>query len=606
MNVMRVVLPGAMAALLSSAALADVIPISAVNEDDENGDPVLWTETVTVRGVVTVGTGMFADNNEIYVQDDSGGVCVIQEVTASPWVAPGDSVQVTGKVDVVYYKRTYIKVHPGSVPGSRITLLSSGNPVPDPLPLTPAQLMVDGEEYEGRYAVVRDVYLPYEDTWPSGGCVSDTVRIADGDTASWLWLDPDTDLCGSAPPLDRFDLYGVVVPDPQSPRVVGHGIMPPQRSSVRSRGSGAGTAEVDPDWVYEEKEVDLEFEFTGEADTLTSVSVEIPLSWSGFSGDPECIVLEGEAFESAIVDSASSTRVIVSHACLVYGTPGALTITGLVPPGAIGDCTFTISTAVFAGELVEIMDSPTVHTAASTEPGSVVINEVYAYSVRNYDSAEFIELYNPGRHAVPLAGWVLTDIDDTGECGGSNLWEFPSDAEIESHGYLAVARDAKWSGSIGFAAEFGEYPDYELFDDDYHYDIDNGSTANLTRVSPSDGDGQTSQEIRLLGGCDGTGAMVSGVPAYEAVYLYSDRLRTTLVDAMEYRDSVFFSEDHCCDEPALGGADDAYVPGPPPEATRWAGMRSPPIRMRREPTSRPLRLRRPARSTRPSMTSRPS
>jgi len=107
---------------------------------------------------------------------------------------------------------------------------------------------------------------------------------------------------------------------------------------------------------------------------------------------------------------------------------------------------------------------------------------------------------------------------------------------------------------------FGFYPDYELYDA-AHGDVDWPSVDNLTLASPVVGD--ESQEIRLVGGYDGNGTLVANTPAYEAVYLYSDRTLAYLVDAVEYRDPVFLDADGC-DAFGLGGPADAWVPGPPP------------------------------------------
>ena len=59
--------------LVAIPAAAEVTPISEVNEDQENGDPVLLGEVVTVRGVVVIGTGVLAPNTDIYIDDGTVG-----------------------------------------------------------------------------------------------------------------------------------------------------------------------------------------------------------------------------------------------------------------------------------------------------------------------------------------------------------------------------------------------------------------------------------------------------------------------------------------------------------------------------------------------------
>ncbi len=99
MHVMRVVLIGMLIVALPVLAGADIIPISDVNENDENGLPVLRGTVVTVQGVAVVGTGVLGDDTDIYIQDETGGVNVRQTGMASPVIALGDSVRVTGRVD---------------------------------------------------------------------------------------------------------------------------------------------------------------------------------------------------------------------------------------------------------------------------------------------------------------------------------------------------------------------------------------------------------------------------------------------------------------------------------------------------------------------------
>jgi len=568
MNVIRTLLLAFLAIALPASAIGEVIPISVVNEADADGFPVLWGETVTVRGVVTVGTGLLASNTDVYIQDDTGGINVLQQIAASPVVAEGDSVRVTGVVSSASGKRTYLRVDTTAEPLARIEVLNSGNPLPDPVVVTPRDLAsASGEDYEGIYAVVRGVTLPYPTQWPDEPCDQDQATyIADSDTMCRLWFDSDTDLCGSAPPINTFDVKGVVIPRPRTVTSWrGHGMLPPARPYVLSRGSGSGTAEVDPDWVYSHQIVELAFDFTGEAETLTRVSIAIPDGWS-FSGDAVDVVLEGDAFAGAHVvdDSTTADLVTVAGCALIDGSPGELTLESVGTPSGVGSWLFEVATAVAGSDLEAVQVSPEIGVGFLADPGVVLINEVYAYGNDSQDRSEFIELVNMTASAINLSGWILTDMDGSGFCGGVNLWAFPPGSTIGPGEYISIAKDARRSSSQGFYPVFGFYPDYELYDPDY-LDIDNANSVNLEVVSPPpDGNMATSREIRLLGGRDGNGTSVVRVPSYEAVFLYSDASLTSLVDAMEYRDPVFWDED-ACDMEGLGGPDDAWIPGPPPK-----------------------------------------
>ncbi|MBD3347613.1 MAG: hypothetical protein GF400_00255 [Candidatus Eisenbacteria bacterium] len=583
---------GMLLVLLPSVALGQVIDISEVNADDENGYPVLFEQVVTVRGVVTIGTGYLASNNDVYIQDATGGVNVVQPLTASPAVARGDSVMVTG--EVLYdlssgsLRKTYIEVDTSQVPEAGIAVLSTGHAPPAPAVVTPRMLATsEGEDYEGTYAVMRRVYLTLPHQWPDEPCAVDQATyVADADTSCRLWFDADTDVCGSPAPGDTFDVYGVVVPRLRTVSSWrGHGMLPPSREHVLSRGPGSGFAEAETERVFANQTVDLAFSLRGEADVLTRIVVEIPEGWN-FSGQASDVALSGAGFTGAAVveDSTTADLVTVSGAALTVDDIGTLEIENIVAPDAAGGFTFVFATAPAAGEPAAIQESPEVVVGFLADPGAVLITEVYAHSLEDQDAkdrAEFIELANPGDDTVDVSGWALADLDDSGACGGSNIWEFPTDPPVRlaPGERLVVTKDAyKEAGprSYGFLKVFGdsldvnaiklfEMVDSDFDDSDWQGDATWDDVPNMVLVSDSDGDVTTSQEIRLLGGFDRNGALSPALlPGAEAVYLYSDRTLTQLVDAMEYRDPVHFQSDHCPGTEGLGGASDAY-PGVPPE-----------------------------------------
>ncbi|MFH1502063.1 MAG: lamin tail domain-containing protein [Candidatus Eisenbacteria bacterium] len=595
MRLGRALLTGMLLALLPAVALGQVIPISDVNADDENGFPLLLDDVVTVKGIVTIGTGLLASSNDIYVQDATGGVNVIQTPGASPVVARGDSLRVTGKV--AYFlssgtlRRTYLKVDTSVAPTSKIELLSTGNTPPDPVVVTPRMLATPtGEDYEGIYAVVRRVTLtPVTplDQWPDDLCSNDRATyIADADTSCRMWFDKDTDICGSPAPFDTFDVYGVVVPRLHSvTQWKGHGMLPPSRAHILSRGPGSGFATSLTERVFANQTVDVSFSVRGEADVLSELSLAIPAGWV-FSGDPSDVALSGSGFAAASVEAAGTNPnlITITDAALTVDATGTIFLSDVTTPNAAGDFVFPVSTAPAGGALVEIAASPKITVGFLADPGTVLISEVYAHSDQARDAkdrAEFIELMNPGTTPADISGWVLTDLNSAGTCGGANLWEFPTDPPtvIPVGGHAVVTKDA-WTqagpNTYGFLKVFGDSVDvddiliFEMVDDDFddsdwQGDVTWGDVPNMVFASQADGNVTVSQEIRLLGGFDGTGASAyAKVPGAEAVYLYSDRTLTQLVDAMEYRDPVHFRTDHCPNGNGLGGSDDAYVPGPPP------------------------------------------
>ncbi len=570
MRVMRVFLIGMLIVALPALAGADIIPISDVNENDENGFPVLQGTVVTVQGVAMVATGMLGADTDIYIQDETGGVNVRQTGMASPVIALGDSVRVKGRVGhATSSGRTALYIDAIAYPSTEMVVVNSGNELPAPLELTPRQISVEGEDLEGIYAVVRGVSLA--GSWQNCGSDSYT-RIADGDTICFLWFDEDTDLCGPPEPLETFDVYGFVVPDiSATPTTTGHGILPRSRDDVLSSGPGSGFVTLEPDRVFTGEVADLSFGFEADGGELTRVSIGVPSEWT-FSGDMSDVFLDGPAFATALT-VATPDSVVLTGCELAQGSPGTVTLVGTIAPASAGTYSFEVKTADVGGDLASVQAQPQIGVGALADAGTVLINEIYAFSGGSdlLDRSEFIELYNPGGEAVDLTGWVLTDIDDSGECGGSNLWEFPEGTELPADDYIVIAKDAMCSMyGQGFYYVFWQWPDFELVDP-YRDDAESPDDVEaMILVTPDDGDPAVKQEIRLIGGADGNGALVAGTPVYEAVLLYTDRTMAYLVDAVEYRDPVFLTEDPCAGAPGLGGIDDAWIPGPPPWHTSLA------------------------------------
>jgi len=562
--------------LLPALATADFVDIADVNEDvwnDVEGKfvPALWDSMVTVKGIVTVGTGAFDDANDIFVQDATGGVNVVQPGKASPAVAAGDSVIVTGVVSLGRSDRTYLYISSTEAPGSSIDVRNTGNALPEPVELSTGDIKLRGEAYEGLYATVRSVSLSFTFQWPTGPCTENKgAVIAAGDTSASIWFDKDTDLCGSPRPADSFDVIGVIVPDPTLFPQPGHGIMPPARSFVLSLGSGSGACALTPEVYYTGATYDLAFAFTGEASVLDEIRIEIPSGWS-FSGDASDVALTGDAFTAASV-VADPSVVTIEGAALASGAPGTVIVSDVTAPPSAGEATFGVATAVPGEEPVEIAVLPTVRVGAIVGPGDVVLNEILAHGPDSRDRSEFIELRNVGGDTVDLSGWVLVDVESGGVWGVKTGWAFPYDPPtlLEPGDYLVVAKDmlSVFPGN-GYDAVFGSLgfddPDFEMYDDDYTNDRDDPTVPNMILVVDPDDDIQSSQELSLYDAIGGTGVRVAGSVCYDAVFLYSDASLASLVDAFEYRNAAYLPDrDAITDVEGLGGVDDAWIPGPPP------------------------------------------
>ncbi len=196
----------------------DAIPISDVNEDDTYGEPTLLGQVVSIRGIATVATGTFsAADNDIFLQDATGGVNVFRSGNMTPAVSVGDSLKVTGLVDV-YAGLTRIT-------SPNINIEAVGMEAPDPILVTTDAIDSDGESYEGSLVKITRCAIT-GGTWPAEGS-NGTLTIDDGSGGCTLFIDKDTDIDGTTQPDTTFDLVGIASQyDPSWPYHAGHRIVP--------------------------------------------------------------------------------------------------------------------------------------------------------------------------------------------------------------------------------------------------------------------------------------------------------------------------------------------------------------------------------------------
>lgn len=187
--------------------IADTRPVDAV------GVHTRVDEVVTVRGRVTAPSfALDHRSNTIYFQDDSldpannlsAGTTTYQNNLISPAVELGDEIEVTGRITQFFGLTELVELS--------IEVLRRGGPAPDPLELTVDQLrdFAAEERYEAMLVRLRDVTIT-AGSWPAFG---ETVNLTITDAASSrdidIRIDSDTDVDGTAPPAEPFDLIAVV------------------------------------------------------------------------------------------------------------------------------------------------------------------------------------------------------------------------------------------------------------------------------------------------------------------------------------------------------------------------------------------------------------
>jgi hypothetical protein len=177
------------------------LPIATVNQDDGQGLPTMWFQTATVQGLVTVPTDVLhATQNELFVQDASGGLMVLDFAGQGTPVAAGDNVVVRGTIDT-FQGQTMIS-------GPTITIVGTGGGEPTAQLITTNELASNGEAYEGSLVEIRVVEIT-GGTWPVPG-VDGSVIIDDGSGPATMLIDKDTVLDNQGAPAEStFSVRGI-------------------------------------------------------------------------------------------------------------------------------------------------------------------------------------------------------------------------------------------------------------------------------------------------------------------------------------------------------------------------------------------------------------
>jgi hypothetical protein len=205
-----------------TATANGVLSVAEAVARDADGIALHLGQTVTTEGVVTVAAGIFANNKlKIFIQDGNAGIMVYHQSSADVAAfQPGQRLQVTG---VIIQQDPTSDSNPATgtvavdITQGASSVLSDGNPLPDPQPVTLATLNASGTAYTGTLVRVQGVHKTAGD-WPAVGSKSTQVMISDdgGATALVLRLQRFTITADLVQALDAigdgaFTLSGIVV-----------------------------------------------------------------------------------------------------------------------------------------------------------------------------------------------------------------------------------------------------------------------------------------------------------------------------------------------------------------------------------------------------------
>ena len=68
-------------------------------------------------------------------------------------------------------------------------------------------------------------------------------------------------------------------------------------------------------------------------------------------------------------------------------------------------------------------------------PGTVVVNEINYHSNDDFDSGDWVELFNPGQLDIDISGWSLKDDNN------DHIYTFPEETILDSNQYIILSND---------------------------------------------------------------------------------------------------------------------------------------------------------------------
>lgn len=204
-----------------------VLSVADAVARDADGASVHLGQTVTTEGVVTVAAGIFANNKlKVFVQDGGAGIMVYHQSSAAvDAFQPGQRLRVTG---VIRQQDPTSDANPATgtvlidITQGSVSVVSDGNPIPDPQPVTLATLNASGTAYTGLLVRVDGVRKISGD-WPAAGSKSTQVTISDdgGTNSVVLRLQRNTITTQLAQKVSAigngsFTLVGIVLQDDEN------------------------------------------------------------------------------------------------------------------------------------------------------------------------------------------------------------------------------------------------------------------------------------------------------------------------------------------------------------------------------------------------------
>ena len=525
----RILTIALLVSLCAGSLYAQVQDIADVKKIDSSFRAAMLGQTVTVAGIVTVGSATFAPefgDLNAYIQDATGGINIYTRFLQGITLAAGDSVVVTGTINQSGSSPTAgtTRLRIGSV--SDLEIVGSGT-LPEAYPLTGPELsqatVPPDEPIEGILTRIDSVTIE-SGTWPSDPGFSAELTLSDPSGTFKMYIDANTDIAGTSPPGEPFILSGVVVQN-SSTRSGKYVVWPRSREDFLETGNGSGTASADPARIENDVEsFDLAITVAGNGlDTIVSFSIDLPLgdgwTWPGGSSNIE---LSGPGLGGATYE-ATATGVVVSGASILDAGDsfGTVTFKGMSPPPGLVISELVIETSVDEVTREGIASNPLIESVYPKP--DIIISELWLDDGTTESNNSFIELYNRGDFPAILEGYALCEQAVESYCDIAVRHVFEADT-LGAGQYMIIAKSA-----AGLDLRFGIDPDLVV-------------------------------NIKPLGRVSGNGAICGSGENYEVISLWQDSSLQDLVAYVEYRDALACTVDMCTH---FGGIDDAFPFIPP-------------------------------------------
>ncbi len=136
------------------------------------------------------------------------------------------------------------------ISGLEITVLSSGNPLPEPELISTEELAVNGADYESCLIMIDNLYITGGDPWPGEGSNANIEVTDETGVPTTLRIDQDTDIDGTPPPEEPFVAIGLGGQfDNSYPYTEGYQIQPRKLEDIYSEPVFEGACCFGPDCV---------------------------------------------------------------------------------------------------------------------------------------------------------------------------------------------------------------------------------------------------------------------------------------------------------------------------------------------------------------------